>query len=84
MKQQVVSNVSERKPLRQRPEDLARKLEKVELEIRELEAMLKVLAVKLNDPANHADSQKSQDVADEYATMEAELATKYDEWMELQ
>jgi ATP-binding cassette subfamily F protein 3 len=83
-KQQDVLAVSERKASKQRPEDLARKVEKLELEIREWEAMLKMLTVKLNDPANFSDPQKSQELADEYAKMEGELQTKYDEWMKLQ
>lgn len=84
IKQQDVPVVSERKTSKQRPEDIARKVEKLELEIREWEAMLKMLTVRLNDPANFSDPQKSQELADEYAKMEGELAQKYDEWMELQ
>jgi ATP-binding cassette subfamily F protein 3 len=84
IKQQDVPAVSERKASKQRPEDIARKIEKLELEIREWEAMLKMLTVKLNDPESFSDPQKSQELADEYAKMEGELALKYDEWMELQ
>jgi ATP-binding cassette subfamily F protein 3 len=79
-----VPAVNERKASKQRPEDIARKVEKLELEIRESEAMLKMLTVRLNDPANFSDPQKSQELADEYAKLEGELARKYDEWMDLQ
>lgn len=84
VKQQQSATVGNERKQSKRPEDTARKLEKLELEIRELEAMLKMLTIQLNDPANHADPQKSQGLADEYAAMEANLAAKYDEWMELQ
>lgn len=84
IKQQATAGVDRKSQRQQRPEDIARKVEKLELEIRELEAMLKVLTIRLNDPANHADPQKSQELADEYERMQNELAAKYDNWMELQ
>ena len=78
----VMNERKMQRPLR--PEDIARKVEKLELTIRELEAMLKVLERQLNDPANHADPQQSQKLADEYASMELQLQAYYDEWLGLQ
>ena len=82
-KQQVEPVAVDRKA-KQRPEDIARKVDKLELEIREWEAMLKMLTVRMNDPDNFSDPEKSHGLADEYAKLETELAQKYDEWMELQ
>lgn len=82
-KQQVEPVAVDRKA-KQRPEDIARKVDKLELEIREWEAMLKMLTVRMNDPDNFSDPEKSHGLADEYAKLETELAQKYDDWMELQ
>lgn len=68
---------------RRSPQDIARLTAKVELEIRELEAMLGLLEKKLADPANHADPAESQKLADEYAAMQAELEEKFRQWEEL-
>lgn len=81
-KQQTEPITIDRKA-KQRPEDIARRIEKLELEIREWEAMLKMLTVHMNDPENFSDPEKSQELADEYAKLERELTQKYDEWMDM-
>ncbi|MDU4962158.1 MAG: ABC-F family ATP-binding cassette domain-containing protein [Sporomusaceae bacterium] len=78
------SETGGRKPSRLSGDDLARRLEKLELEIREWEALLKMLDVQLNDPASFSDPQKSQTLAEEYARRQQELAQKYEQWMDLQ
>ncbi len=88
---QSVSPMSEEPPpvnrsrarSRRSPQDIARLTAKVELEIRELEAMLGLLEQKLADPANHTDPAESQALADEYAAMQAELDEKFRQWEEL-
>lgn len=82
-KKQEKANVrkSERSP---RKQDKERLLKKLEAEIAGLEATIAGLEAQLNDPASHADPAASKALADEYGEMQAMLATKYDEWMELQ
>lgn len=66
--------------------DEAKKLlPKVELSIREQEAMMKLLEVKMADPANHADPAQSAAMAaehEEYETKIMELMEKWEQLME--
>lgn len=67
-----------------RPQDKERQVRKLEEEIAGLEAELKVLEVRLNDPASHTDPAASRELSGEYAARQAELAIKYEAWMDLQ
>lgn len=58
-------------------------LQKLEGEIAMLEVAVKEIEYRLNDPASHADQAASQELADEYSKTQAELAEKYDAWLEL-
>ena len=66
--------------------DEAKKLlPKVELSIREQEAMMKILEMKMADPANHADPAQSAAMAaehDEYENKIMELMEKWEQLME--
>ncbi len=61
----------------------ARKLQKLEGEIAMLEVEIKQLEYQLNDPASHTDQEASQQLADQYSKTQADLAEKYDAWLEL-
>lgn len=63
--------------------DNTRLIEKLELEITELEIMVKVAERQLNDPASHADLEASRALAEEYAATKEKLSSKYDKWLEL-
>ncbi|WP_312518629.1 ABC-F family ATP-binding cassette domain-containing protein [Anaerospora sp.] len=63
--------------------DNTRLIEKLELEITELEIMVKVAERQLNDPASHADLEASRSLAEEYAATKEKLGSKYDKWLEL-
>ncbi len=63
--------------------DNTRLIEKLELEITELEIMVKVAERQLNDPASHADLEASRALAEEYAATKEKLGSKYDKWLEL-
>ena len=65
------------------PEDLAKQLQKVELNIREQEAMLGVLEKQMADPANHVDLEHSKRLADEHEAMQAEIDRLMERWEEL-
>lgn len=58
-------------------------LAKVELNIREQEAMLKVLEKQLADPANHEDLDNSAKLAAEYEKMKKEIDNLMLKWEEL-
>lgn len=66
-----------------RPRDTAKLAKKLEMEIAALEAAVAETEIKLNDPASHQDPEVSRTLSDEYALLQAELAAKYDEWLEL-
>lgn len=66
---------------RQRKQDTERQLKKLEAEIAGLEAAVSAMEIKLSDPAVHANPAESKALADEYAGLQAELETKYEEWM---
>lgn len=71
---------------RQRTTDGAKNLknqQKLEGEIAMLEAAIKGIEHRLNDPASHADQEASQQLADEYSKAQADLGEKYDAWVEL-
>ena len=65
------------------PEELAKQLQKVELSIREQEAMLGVLEKQMADPANHVDLEHSKHIAAEHETMQAEIDRLMQRWEEL-
>ena len=82
----------ESKPLKAKPEEKQRRyseqereklLAKVELNIREQEAMLKVLEKQLADPANHEDLENSAKMATEYEKMKEEIEGLMLKWEEL-
>lgn len=72
------------KPRQQRPQDKEKLAQKLEGEIAMLEAELKAVELQLNNPASHADPTASQALADEYSRLQAELSSKYEEWLEVQ
>lgn len=65
------------------PEDLAKQLQKVELSIREQEAMLGVLEKQMADPVNHVDLEHSKKIAAEHEAMQAEIDRLMLRWEEL-
>ena len=71
---------------RPRTVDASRNLknqQKLEGEIAMLEVEIKAIEHRLNDPASHGDQSASQQLADEYSKAQADLAEKYDAWLEL-
>lgn len=87
--QEIIPEISVKKtentPQKMRPlmRNAAKQYEKLELEIRELEVMLRYIEMQLNDPANHADIENSRRLAAEYDEYKAKIDEKYDEWAEL-
>ena len=73
------------KQRRYSPDEAKKLLPKVELSIREQEAMMKILEMKMADPANHADPAQSAAMAaehDEYENKIMELMGKWEQLME--
>ena len=73
------------KQRRYSPDEAKKLLPKVELSIREQEAMMKLLEMKMADPANHADPAQSAAMAaehDEYESKIMELMEKWEQLME--
>lgn len=68
------------KKQRYSPEEAARLLPKVELSIREQEAMMKLLEVQMADPANHEDPAHSAAMAAEYDAYEQKVADLMEKW----
>lgn len=68
------------KKQRYSPEEAARLLPKVELSIREQEAMMKLLEVQMADPANHEDPAHSAAMAAEHDTYEQKIAGLMEKW----
>lgn len=66
-----------------RKPDTAQQVKKLEAEISSLEQELTGLEVRLNDPASHADTSLSRELADTYAARQAELDEKYTDWLAL-
>ena len=58
-------------------------VQKLEGEIAMIEMEIKEIEYRLNDPANQVDPEASQQLADEYNKAQADLAEKYDGWLEL-
>ncbi|MHC1718866.1 MAG: ATP-binding cassette domain-containing protein [Acidaminococcaceae bacterium] len=73
----------EEKQRRYSEQELEKLLAKVELNIREQEAMLKILEKQLADPANHEDLENSTKLAAEYEKMKKEIETLMLKWEEL-
>ncbi|MBQ8417794.1 MAG: ABC transporter ATP-binding protein, partial [Phascolarctobacterium sp.] len=73
------------KQRRYSPDEARTWLPKVELSIREQDAMMKLLEMKMADPANHADPAQSAAMAaehDEYEPKSMELREKWEQLME--
>lgn len=68
------------KTRRYSPEEAARLLPKVELSIREQEAMMGLLEKRMADPANHADPANSAAMAAEHDEYEAKIAELMERW----
>lgn len=68
------------KKQRYSPEEAARQLPKVELSIREQEAMMKLLEVQMADPANHEDPAHSAAMAAEHDAYEQKIAELMEKW----
>lgn len=68
------------KKQRYSPEEAARLLPKVELSIREQEAMMKLLEVQMADPANHEDPDHSAAMAAEHDAYEQKIAELMEKW----
>jgi len=68
---------------RQRPQDKAKMVQKLEEAIAMLEKELAQLEERLNDPATHTDPALSREVAEAYDRLQAELAARYEEWLAL-
>lgn len=60
--------------------DLKKKLEGIELSIREHEALLKILEQKLSDPASHADRDLSTELAAEHLALENKIHNFLQDW----
>lgn len=71
------------KKRRYSPEEAQRLLPKVELSIREQEAMMGLLEKQMADPANHADPQHSAAMAAEHDAYEAKIAELMEKWEQL-
>lgn len=63
--------------------EAAKLLPKVELSIREQEALLKIQEQKMADPANHATLEDSQRLATEYETIKATVDKLMEQWEQL-
>lgn len=62
------------------PEEAQKLLPKVELSIREQEAMKKVLEMQMNDPANHENPEQSAAMAKEHLAYEQKIAELMEKW----
>ena len=87
-KQNAVQVVSEKveaknKQRRYSPDEAKKLLPKVELSIREQEAMMKLLEMKMADPANHADPAQSAAMAAEHDEYEAKIMELMEKWEQL-
>ncbi len=68
------------KQRRYSPEEAAKLLPKVELSIREQEAMMGLLEKQMADPANHVDPAHSAAMAAEHEAYEAKIAELMEKW----
>ena len=82
---QVVPEKVEAKNKQRRysPDEAKKLLPKVELSIREQEAMMKLLEMKMADPANHADPAQSAAMAAEHDEYEAKIMELMEKWEQL-
>lgn len=82
---QAVSEKVEAKNKQRRysPDEANKLLPKVELSIREQEAMMKLLEMKMADPANHADPAQSAAMAAEHDEYEAKIMELMEKWEQL-
>ena len=82
---QVVPEKVETKNKQRRysPDEAKKLLPKVELSIREQEAMMKLLEIKMADPANHADPAQSAAMAAEHDEYEAKIMELMEKWEQL-
>ena len=71
------------KQRRYSPDEAKKLLPKVELSIREQEAMMKLLEMKMADPANHADPAQSAAMAAEHDGYEAKIMELMEKWEQL-
>lgn len=71
---------SEVRAKRYSAEEAAKLLPKVELQIREQEAMMGLLEKQMADPANHADPAHSAAMAAEHTAYEAKIAELMEKW----
>ena len=71
------------KQRRYSPDEAKKLLPKVELSIREQEAMMKILEMKMADPANHADPAQSAAMAAEHDEYEAKIMELMEKWEQL-
>lgn len=79
----TISAKAESKERRYSAQDRERLLAKVELNIREQEALLGLLEKQMADPANHADPLNSAKLADEYEKMKSDIDSLMKKWEEL-
>lgn len=63
--------------------NLEKEAARLELAIRELEGLAKMLELQLSDPANHEDLAKSQSLSDEYAAVKEQIEEKTLEWLQV-
>ena len=73
----------EEKQRRYSSEEAAKLLPKVELQIREQEAMMGLLEKRMADPANHADPANSAAMAAEHEEYENKIAQLMEKWEQL-
>ena len=71
------------KQRRYSPDEAKKLLPKVELSIREQEAMMKILEMKMADPANHADPAQSAAMAAEHDAYENKIMELMEKWEQL-
>ena len=77
------SKQSRQKQHRYSPEEAKKLLPKVELSIREQEAMMKVLEMEMANPANHEDPAHSAAMAEEHAAYEQKIDELMEKWEQL-
>lgn len=77
---QTAVKKAEAKPKRYSAEEAAKLLPKVELQIREQEAMMGLLEKQMADPANHVDPEHSAAMAAEHTAYENKIAELMEKW----
>lgn len=77
---QTAVKKAEAKPKRYSAEEAAKLLPKVELQIREQEAMMGLLEKQMADPANHVDPEHSAAMAEEHTAYENKIAELMEKW----